>query len=252
MATKAKTRSVSKDSDKDKTYVLLTKNPPMQLFLRNRHKKGSPLQYYDEGEKILRSLCYSSNQLSIFEDEQTGDVILGSIIFKNGKLTVSRTNPQLQKFLELTPDNGIVFEEFKPDEIAEKEVSKIEVEMEALNVAMNLSVSELESISLAVYGGKSLSKNTAEIKRDIFLYAKSNPQSFLSLASDDLTKIKGLAIRATELGLAKYKGNAFFNGETLLCKVPFDESDRFNTLARWMNDTEEGSAFIKYVQSKLK
>ena len=251
MATKAKTK-VAQDADKDKTYVLLAKNPPMQLFLRNRHKKGSPLQYYDEGEKMLRSLCYGSNQLSIFEDEQTGDVILGSIIFKNGKLTVPRTNPQLQKFLELTPDNGIVFEEFKPDEIAEKQLSSIELEMEALNVAMNLSTSELESIALAIYGSKALDKKSTEVKRDIFLYAKSNPTSFLKLASDDLTKIKGLAIRATELNLAQYKGNAFFNGEALLCKVPFDESDKFNTLARWMNDTEEGSAFIKYVQSKLK
>ena len=142
MATKPKTK-VLQDTDKDKTYVLLAKNPPMQLFLRNRHKKGSPLQYYDEGEKILRSLCYSTNQLSIFEDEQTGDVILGAIIFKNGKLTVPRTNPQLQKFLELTPDNGIVFEEFKPDEIAEKELSSIELEMESLNVAMNLSAIKL-------------------------------------------------------------------------------------------------------------
>ena len=249
MAVKAKK---TEESVKDKTYVLLTKNPPMQLFLRNRHKKGSPLQFFDEGEETLKSLCYGTNQKSVFEDEQSGDVILGSIIFQNGKLTVPRTNPQLQKFLEITPDNGIVFEEFKPDEIAEKELSSLEVEMEALQTAMALTLPEIESIALSLYGSSVLSKKTAEVKRDVFLYAKSNPESFMKLASDDLTKLKGLAVRATELNLAQYKGNAFYNGETLLCKVPFDETDKFNTLARWMNDTDEGKAFNKYVQSKIK
>jgi hypothetical protein len=190
--------------------------------------------------------------MSVFEDEQSGDVILGSIIFQNGKLTVPRTNPQLQKFLDITPDNGVVFEEFRPDEIAEKELSSLEIEMEALQTAMALTISEVESIALSLYGSSILSKKTAEIKRDVFLYAKSNPESFMKLASDDLTKLKGLAVRATELNLAQYKGNAFYNGETLLCKVPFDETDKFNTLARWMNDTDEGKAFNKYVQSKIK
>ena len=249
MAVKAKK---TEEAVKDKTYVLLTKNPPMQLFLRNRHKKGSPLQFFDEGEETLKSLCYGTNQKSVFEDEQSGDVILGSIIFQNGKLTVPRTNPQLQKFLEITPDNGIVFEEFKPDEIAEKELSSLEVEMESLQTAMALTLPEIESIALSLYGSSVLSKKTAEVKRDVFLYAKSNPESFMKLASDDLTKLKGLAVRATELNLAQYKGNAFYNGETLLCKVPFDETDKFNTLARWMNDTDEGKAFNKYVQSKIK
>lgn len=248
------TRPIKKaeESAKDRTYVLISRNQPMQYFLRNRHKKGSPLQYYDEEEKSLRSLCYGTNQLSVFEDEQTGDVILGSIIFQNGKLTVPKTNPQLQKFLEITPDNGVVFQEFKPDEIAEKELNSLELEMEALQIAMALTLPEIESIALSIYGSSVLKKKTAEVKRDVFLYAKSNPKSFMNLASDDLTKLKGLAVRATELNLAQYKGNAFYNGETLLCKVPFDESDRFNTLARWMNDTDEGKAFNKYVQSKIK
>lgn len=250
MATKAIKKA--DDTAKDRTYVLMSRNQPMQYFLRNRHKKGSPLQYYDEDEKSLRSLCYGTNQLSVFEDEQTGDVILGSIIFQNGRLNVPKTNPQLQKFLEITPDNGIVFEEFKPDEIAEKELSSLELEMEALQVAMALTLPEIESIALALHGSQILSKKTAEIKRDVFLYAKSNPQAFMNLAADDLTKLKGLGVRATELNLAQYKGNAFYNGETLLCKVPFDETDKFNTLARWMNDTDEGKAFNKYIQSKIK
>lgn len=237
---------------KDRTYILTKKNPPMQLFLRNRHKKGSPLQYFDEKENVLKSLRYATNQKSIFEDEQTGDVILGSIIFNNGKLTVPKTNPQLQKFLEITPDNGVVFEEFKPDAIAEKQISALELEMEALQVAMELKPAEMESIALTVFGSGVLTKKTAEIKRDLFVYAKEDPESFLELAKDDLTKLKGIAVRAESLNLCQYKSNAFYNNDTLLCKVPFDETDKYNTIASWMSSTTEGKAFLKFIETKIK
>jgi hypothetical protein len=248
----AKTTKSADLAPKDKTYTLLSTNTPMQFFLRNRHKKQSPLQYYDEEKKQLRSLCYASNQISIFEDEQTGDVMLGSIVFINGNLTVPKTNPQLQIFLDTTPDNGIVFEEFKPDEIAEREITSIELEMEALQIAMELKASEMESIALTVFGSSVLKKKTAEVKRDLFVYAKENPEHFLALAKDDMTKLKGLAVRAETLNLCQYKSNAFYNNDTLLCKVPFDETDKYNTIASWMNSTDEGKAFLKFIETKIK
>jgi hypothetical protein len=248
----AKTTKSADLAPKDKTYTLLSANTPMQFFLRNRHKKQSPLQYYDEEKKQLRSLCYASNQMSIFEDEQTGDVMLGSIVFINGNLTVPKTNPQLQLFLDTTPDNGIVFEEFKPDEIAEREITSIELEMEALQIAMELKASEMESIALTVFGSSVLKKKTAEVKRDLFVYAKENPGHFLVLAKDDMTKLKGLAVRAETLNLCQYKSNAFYNNDTLLCKVPFDETDKYNTIASWMNSTDEGKAFLKFIETKIK
>jgi hypothetical protein len=248
----AKTTKSADLAPKDKTYILLSVNTPMQFFLRNRHKKQSPLQYYDEDKKQLRSLCYASNQISIFEDEQTGDVMLGSIVFINGNLTVPKTNPQLQLFLDTTPDNGIVFEEFKPDEIAEREITSIELEMEALQIAMELKASEMESIALTVFGSSVLKKKTAEVKRDLFVYAKENPEHFLALAKDDMTKLKGLAVRAETLNLCQYKSNAFYNNDTLLCKVPFDETDKYNTIASWMNSTDEGKAFLKFIETKIK
>ena len=248
----AKTTKSADLAPKDKTYTLLSTNTPMQFFLRNRHKKQSPLQYYDEEKKQLRSLCYASNQISIFEDEQTGDVMLGSIVFVNGNLTVPKTNPQLQLFLDTTPDNGIVFEEFKPDEIAEREITSIELEMEALQIAMELKASEMESIALTVFVSSVLKKKTAEVKRDLFVYAKENPEHFLELAKDDMTKLKGLAVRAETLNLCQYKSNAFYNNDTLLCKVPFDETDKYNTIASWMNSTDEGKAFLKFIETKIK
>lgn len=251
---KAVKKAVSREqeTEKDRTYVLLLKHTPIQYFLRSRHKKGAPLQYYDESTKRLRSLCYASNQVSIFQDEQTGDVLVDPIVFVNGKLVVKRDNPQLQEMLSIHPSNGSIFEELKLEEKAEKQLNLIEKELEALNIVMELSTDKLESIALALFGNGVLSKKTSEVKRDVMVYAKDNPVNFIHLASDDLTELKGFAVRCHELNVTQFKDNSFYSGDTLLCRVPFDESDKYNAFARWIRQTEEGEKFMQYANSKLK
>jgi len=244
--------STDLETERDRTYVLLLKHTPIQYFLRGRHKKGAPLQHFDESTKRLRSLCYSSNQTSIYQDEQSGDVIVEPIVFVNGKLTVKRDNPQLQEILSIHPGNGSIFEELRPEEKAEQQVDLIEKELEALNIVMELSTDKLESIALALFGNGILSKKTSEVKRDVLMYAKENPLNFIHLASDDLTELKGFAVRCHDLNVTQFKDNAFYSGDTLLCRVPFDESDKYNAFARWIRQTEEGEKFMQYANSKLK
>lgn len=247
-------KAVSSDleTSRDRTYVLLLKHTPIQYFLRSRHKKGAPLQHFDKGTNRLRSLCYSSNQTSIFQDEQTGDVIVEPIVFVNGKLVVKMDNPQLQELLDIHPSNGTIFEELRPEEKANKQLENIQRELEALNIVMDLPADKLESVALAIFGKGILSKKTSEVKRDVIMYAKENPDNFIHLASDDLTELKGFAVRCNELNITQFKDNAFYSGDTLLCRVPFDESDKYNAFARWIRQTEEGEKFMQYANSKMK
>ncbi len=240
------------ETDKDRTYVLLLKHTPIQYFLRSRHKKGAPLQFFDKELNRLRSLCYASNQTSIYQDEQTGDVLVDPIVFVNGKLIVKRDNPQLQELLSIHPSNGSIFEELRPEEKAEEQVDSIQKELEALNIVMELPTDKLESIALALFGNSVLSRKTSEVKRDVLMYAKQNPVNFIHLASDDLTELKGFAVRCHDLNVTQFKDNAFYSGDTLLCRVPFDESDKYNAFARWIRQTDEGEKFMQYANSKLK
>ncbi len=249
MATKAKKKI--EEVSIDRTYVLKSDNTPMQFLLRNRHKAKSPLQYYNEDTKVLRTLRYATNHRSIFEDEQEGDVILGYIVFKNGKLHVPKSNPVLQQFLKLHPLRDKVFEEFQPEKKAEKELKNIEIEMAATSLAFGMEADELESMALAIWGRKALTMMTSEIKRDVLLYAKSNPEAFTNLASNDLTKLKGLGVRAVSMNLLTYKAGVFYNGKTMICRKPFDQTDEYVTLAEYMK-TEEGSKLLEFLNSKLK
>lgn len=238
------------DSTKDRTYFLTSEQTPLQFFLQNRHKQHSALQYYDEAKNRSRALRYTTNNSSVFQDEQFDDSILGFIVFKNGKLEVPKTNPTLQQFLELHPHKGLLFEEHNPEKDAEAELTSLETEAEAMKVAFDLEALELESIAMALFGTSVTKKKTSEIKRDVLMYAKQDPATFLHLVADDLTKIKAVAIKAQELGLVQLKDLVFYNEENVLCRVPFD-SEPDVTLARWLHTSKEGKVFMQFLEAKL-
>jgi hypothetical protein len=248
------TAKKTQQTTKDRLYLLTAKNAPQQFFLRSRHKKGSPLTYFDG--KAQRALRYATNQTSVFEDEQLGEVILEAVVFKNGKLEVPRDNPALQEFLDKHPGNidngGMVFKVHNPEAEAEKEVQDLEVQAKALSEALTLKVEQIESIALAVWGAETLNKKTAELKRDILLYAKENPDDFLHLASDDLTELIGLAHKAQDLGIVRFDNGSFFSGERMLFKVPFDVEDKQMSFAKWMRQDKEGQLFLTFLKKEMK
>lgn len=237
----------------DRLFVLKNDSPPLQFILRNRHKKNSPLLFFDRENNKQRALRYATNHSSPFQDEQDGEVVLGSIVFKNGKLPVSSSEPTLQQFLMIHPLRDKVFELFEPEKQAEKELSVLEIEMEALAKVFEMEADELESIALAIpsIGDRALTEKTSVVKRDVMVYAKTSPKAFLSLIADDLTKLKGLGIRAVDNNLLTIKNEAFYNNDDLICKIPFDEVDPYRTLARYMK-TKNGQKLADFLNSKLK
>ena len=247
------TKKVTLSTYQDRTYVLTSENTPKQFFLRSRHKKGSPLTFFDG--KAQRALRYATNQTSVFEDEQLGEVVLEAIVFTDGRLTVPSTNPTLQEFLDKHPANasngGILFKLHNPEQEAEIELSQFEKEVEALAVARQLPIEKIESIALAVFGSSLKNKKANELKLEVLQYARQKPDDFLHLASDDLTELIGLAKRAEEAGLARFEKGNYYNEKRMLFKVPFDIENKTEALAKWMRQDKEGDAFLKYLKKEL-
>jgi len=96
---------------KDKIYVLKRKTFPISFMLASRNTRNKSLLHFDASKGLNRALRYAVNQKSPFEDEQDGNFILEPIIFEDGLLAVNKYNQVLQQFLELHPDNGVLFEE---------------------------------------------------------------------------------------------------------------------------------------------
>ena len=114
----------------DKVYKLKI-GTPLSYTLASRNHPRFPLMWYDEKNNINRSLRYSTNQKSPFEDEQDGNAIIEPIIFEDGFLRVPKNNPVLQEFLHYHPFNDIIFSEVNKEKDAAIEVDDLNLEIKS-------------------------------------------------------------------------------------------------------------------------
>jgi hypothetical protein len=213
---------------KDRVYRLKNGKSPVMLILCSRHTRRKPLLFFDG--KSRRELRYAPNQKSPFVDEQDEHAVVEPVIFRDGMLRVEQENIILQDFLDKHPDNGIVFEEVDNEKDAQKEVEVLDLEFEALSLAKELDIDKLESIGRIILGVNVDSMSTAELKRDVRIYAKNNPEDFLSSADSSDISVKNNIAKMLEekyLSLRNEKKEVFFNlknNKKRLIVVPFGQT----------------------------
>jgi len=156
----------------DKIYRLKN-GTPLSYTLVSRNNPKYPLMWFDENKGVNRALRYAPNQKSPFEDEQDSNVILEPIVFEDGFLTVPRTNPVLQSFLHYHPMNGKVFEVVDYEKDAKDQVEELNLEVDALIQARSLTIEQLEMMTRVLFGKDPTTITTAELKRDILVFAKN-------------------------------------------------------------------------------
>ena len=233
---------------KDRVYHLKGKTPISKLI------KGSGIYWFDEEKGYERELKHTSNQVTCFVDEMKGDQRLEHIIFRNGTLSVPRNKVVLQKLLSLYhPLKNVIYQEHKPAAIAEDQVGVIELEIEALNAAINLDIDMAEAVMRVEIGSKVSKMSSKELKRDLLLYAKKNPGLFLELVNDENVVLRNFGIRATEMGIIKLSGDQrnfmWGSNDRKLCTVPFDEHP-YSALAAWFK-TDEGMEIYSNIEKRL-
>jgi len=233
---------------KDRTYIQKGTRAK-SLTIRTSHTINNPLQWIDE-KGVPRSLRYATNQSSIFMDEQDGDVILGRIVMIDGVLKVPSTNMVLQEFLDKHPHNGVLFEEFDPEAKAEKEFSQEELNYKAMKCIFDANVTTLNSLGLALFGGKSKKLTTSELKRDLIIEAKKDPKTVIDLANDSDLSLLALASDALDAGLLTKKNDKIYAGEDLVLEIPYN-ADVEETIKQYMK-TKDGAKLKKYIETKLK
>ena len=239
---------------KDRVYLLTGDNSPPVLSIQSRHSRRKPLLWFDEEQGYNRELRYATNQRSAFKDEQKGYSTLGHIFFKEGRLSVPKTDRALQELLSLYhPKKGVLYYEYTPQVYAENEVDEIELQIEALNLAKKLDIDELEAILRVEKGNKVSKLSTKELKRDALVFAKNNPEAFIDLAQDDNVHLRNIGIKAVEANIIQLSpdGKQFTwgNGRKLF-KVPFEENP-YSALAAWFK-TDDGVEVLGAVEKKMK
>ena len=239
-----------------KTYKLLRKVAPLSLMLSSHHNHRSPLLYFDEEKGINRPLRYARNQKSPFEDEQDGNAIMEPIIFEDGFLRVERSNQVLQEFLSLHPGNGQIFEEVNQARDAAEELEVEELILQAQLLARDMPISKLEMVSRVLMGSHANTLSTAELKRDILVYSRNNPQDFIDIINDPSLQMYDdvVTIFAKNLLSKRNKGRDVYfnlaNNKTKILTVPFGE-DPIDIMASYFQ-TDDGVETYKLLKQMLK
>ena len=199
---------------KDKIYLLKGGREPLTFVLQSRNSRRSPLLWFDEEKGVNRALRYARNQRSPFEDEQDDNAIVEPIVFEDGVLKVSKTDTVLQKFLDMHPKNGTLFEEFVPERNAEKEIEELNYEVDAFIAAREMSIDKCEEILREVIGGRVENMTSKEVRRDILVFARNNPYELLTLAGDPSVKMKNNIAQFFDMNMIQFRNknrDVYFN-----------------------------------------
>lgn len=238
----------------DKVYKLLHSSP-LSFTIPSRSTRRFPLLWFDEDNNVNRPLRYAVNQKSPFEEEQDGNAIVEPIIFEDGMLRVPKTNPVLQQFLHYHPMHGTVFAEVNYEKDAQTEVDYLSAEVDALMEARSLSLEQLENVSRVLFGKDPSIVSTAELKRDVLIYAKQDPKGFLNLINDPMLKLESNVHKYFDSKVLAFRnGNkeVWFNmpsNKRKMMNVPFG-ADPYTEVALFLQ-TEEGIDAMKLLDKSM-
>ena len=240
---------------KDRVYKLIGRGEPLTYVLTSKSSPRKPLLWFDEEQGYNREIRYASNQRSCFIDDQDNNAILSHIIFENGNLFVPKQNQPLQKLLSLYhPKKNYVYKEVDEVATAKEDLVDIETEMKALNTAMSIEIDQAEAILRVELGSSVDTMSSAELKRDLYMFARYNPVLFLELVNDDNVMLRNLAIKAREMGIIALSQDqrtfTWGSNNRKLMTVPFDENP-YSAFAAYLK-TDEGVEIFKSIEKKLK
>ena len=240
----------------DKQYKLVRATPPLSLILASRHTQRFPLLHWDEKEGTNRPLRYARNQRTPFQDDQDNNAILEPIVFDDGFLNVPKNNQVLQQFLSLHPGNGSLFVEVDKAKEAAEVVEDLNLEVDALIEARQLELDQVENVARVLFGSDVSKITTPELRRDILIFAKTDPRGFLTLLKDPMLKMNATIQAFFDKSLLTLRNNqkeVWFNtpsNKKKMLNVPYGEE--FLHMAVSFFQSDNGVESFKHLKELAK
>jgi hypothetical protein len=122
-----------------------------------------------------------------------------------------------------------------------------------MTAARTMDIDHAEAIMRVEHGSKVNSMSSKEIKRDLLLFARNNPELFLELANDENVQLRNFAIKAAENGIIKLSQDqrtfSWASTGRKLMNVPFDENP-YSAFAAFLK-TDEGVEIYRSIEKNL-
>ena len=151
------------------------------------------------------------------------------------------------------PQAGKAWVEVSEKKQAVEDLEDINIEIDALIAAREMDVDMAEAIMRVEKGSEVSKMSSKELKRDLLVFARNNPDLFLELADDDNVYLRNVGIKACENGILELSGDQrtfmWASNKRKLMTVPFDEHP-YTALAHWFK-TDEGMEIYSNIEKRL-
>jgi hypothetical protein len=189
----------------DRSYRLIGRAAPLEYILPVRNTARFPLLHYDETKRANRSLRYSRNQKTPFEDEQDENPIITPVIFTDGFLSVPSTDPLLQWFLDLHPLNGKTFAMVDKKKEAKDQLALLDLQDEAESHVKEMTSTQRRDIVNVIFSNKARLWSDDDVLLQLRKYAKSNPEALLRMVKDPEIETKSIVSQLFAEKLLKFE-----------------------------------------------
>jgi len=237
---------------KEREYRLVDNQRPITRSIQRAHNKERALQYFDKEKGKAYTMRYSSNQPSLFIENQSKDpkdIMDAEIIFEFGTLKLGVVDTNLQKFLHIHPDYGVLFEEHDPSKLARQNIearklkNKAESLIDTVGKSMNRAIVSLETPQYIE------AWTNDQVEEAIWDYVGKDPKKYIEYCQDPNTAIKGVARSAVNKGFLIYKEYRFYDADrNLLLEVDRNKNE-FDEIANYFQ-TSDGRNLYEYLSGK--
>ena len=247
-------------------FKLVKRNPKPALqgrYYPSIKRVPSEEIIFDPKTKSNRTIRYAPSEQSIFKDEQPIKVLLGDIIFQNGSLVVSYTNPLLLSYLEHSNYNKDNSNRIRGNTAIFKVIDReadarvtMDVEIEKIKAAN--AVLQMPFADLKAYGrvlGVNTSNGSDMIRHDMLRLAKADPSKFMSGIDNPIVKRQQVILDAMEYKIIELSGRAVSwklgDAKSLIITVPIGQRS-VEWLAEWTMNDKDGDEVFKELEKKIK
>lgn len=208
---------------------------------------------YDEDKDTVRELRFCPNEPSVWRDEQSENATRQSVIFREGKLFVPKSQPNLRMFMEKHPFNtengGQIFRIVDKKRDAEKELQKEFLLTDAVAMVRDKDIQDL--LPVAMYFGVNINTSVSDIRFNLLRIAKTKTQEFIESFDSPQVKTRSIIQQAGDYQIIKLNKDSvkWFDTNQMIVSVPVGQ-DPLDVVTRFCL-TEKGASVLSMLEDRL-
>lgn len=208
---------------------------------------------YDEEKDTVRELRYCPNEPSVWRDEQSENATRQSVIFRDGKIFVPKSQPNLRVFLEKHPLNtangGKMFRLVDKKRDAEVQLKKEFALTDAIAMVRDKDIQEL--LPVAMYFGVNINASVSDIRYNLLQIAKKKTAEFVESFDSPQVRTRSLLQQAADYQMVKMTKDSvkWFDTNQMIVSVPVGQ-EPIDVFTRFCL-TEKGASVLSTLEERL-